>query len=217
MQILMDATNTEQRADRLVEALARIDLENGFDRSTIRYDAVEMPLALAEGRCAYEWLLRLRPDAGDELRIAVRGHHLRRWEIPRNAFDRTRSGYHAWRTALYEFHAEAVANVMTATGYPPESMQYARRLLRKQDIKKDSDAQALEDAVSLAFLELRLEDFVAQVDEEQLLRAIRRTWHKMSSAGHDLALTMRLTAAGAAAVGRALAAGDARSADAVLN
>ncbi len=145
--------------DPLATALAAVDAANAGDPSRVSWRGEELPVALAEGRSAHRWVLRLRPDAPEALQIATRGHHLRRWEIPRDAYPRTRDGYLAWRTRLYDFHSAAVADVMTDAGYAAETIAHAARLLRKQGIKVDADAQTYEDAVSLAFLEVRLAQF----------------------------------------------------------
>lgn len=193
------------RSDRLAEVLESIDRANAGDPLRVTFEGMESPAALVEGCRAHRWVQHLRPDAPDPLLIAARGHHLRRWEIPRESYPRTRESYLAWRTRLYDFHAEAVAEVMQRAGYPEETIAHAKRLLRKQGIKVDADAQTHEDAVSLAFLEVRLGPFTESVTNEQLTRALRRTWRKMSAAGHEAALTLNLEPRAAEAVRRALA------------
>ena len=43
------------------------------------------------------WARRLKPDASEELLLAVRAQHARRWSIPRADFPAGRAGYLAWR------------------------------------------------------------------------------------------------------------------------
>lgn len=191
--------------DRLTATIELIDEANLGDPVRVRFEGEERPAALVEGRRAYWWADVLRRPAPEPLLVAARGHHLRRWEIPRERYPRTREGYLAWRTALYAFHAEAVAEIMLSSGYTAEEIARAGRLLGKQRIKVDADAQSYEDAVSLAFLEVRLGPFSETVTEEQLMRALRRTWRKMSEAGRAAALSLSLAPAAAAAVRRALA------------
>lgn len=191
--------------DRLTIALAEIDAANGRDPARIVFDGAEHPLAQIEGARAHAWALRLRADADDTLQIAARGHHLRRWEVARGSYPRTRDGYLAWRTRLYDFHAEAMAELMARAGYPAEAQARVSQLVHKQALKVDADAQTYEDAVSLAFLEVRLAPFLGTVSEEQATRALRRTWLKMSPAGRAAAGTVQLEPAAAEAVRRALA------------
>ena len=177
---------------KLARALELIDGLNEGDPSIVRFEGREYPTALIEGIRACMWAQRLRDEAPEPLLIAARGHHLRRWEIPRDSYPRTREGYLAWRGRLYDFHAEAVGEVMREAGYSEEAIEQAGRLLRKQGIKSDADAQTYEDAVSLAFLEVRLPPFVSTVSDQQLSRALQQTWRKMSEAGHEAALTLDL-------------------------
>ena len=77
--------------------------------------------------------------------------------------------------------------------------------MSKRGIKTNPDVQSYEDAVSLAFLELRLAAFAPSVDDDQLMNALRRTWRKMSDAGHAAALSLELSPEATAIVQRALA------------
>ena len=61
---------------------AAIDAVNANDPRT--HDTE--PLALAQGRKAEAWVVRLDPDASVALRLAARAHHLRRWELPRSDY-----------------------------------------------------------------------------------------------------------------------------------
>ena len=93
---------------------------------------------------------------------------------------------------MYDFHARAVADVMDEVGFSTDAIADAQWLIHKKAIKVDAEGQAYEDAVGLAFLEVRLGPFMLTVSEEQLSGALRRTWEKMSEAGRTTALTLRL-------------------------
>ena len=190
---------------RLSAVTEAIDAANRADPATLRFEGEDHPRAWLEGRRARHWIDRLRPDAADPLRLAANAHHLRRWEVPRESYPRTRPGYLDWRSGLYEFHGGALGELMRAAGYPDDEIAEAARIMVKRAIKTDADVQSYEDAVSLAFLETRLMDFAPSVSDDQLMRALRRTWRKMSDAGHDAALTLDLSADAAAIVQRALA------------
>lgn len=187
---------------RLPASIAAIDEANRADPTRLSYGGQLHPTALIEGQRAHAWVEALRPDAPDALIIASRGHHLRRWIVPRERYPRTREGYHAWRTYLYSFHAEEVGEIMRANGYANNDIEQASRILHKRGIKSDADVQSYEDAVSLAFIEIRLGEFAPTVSEEQLVRALKRTWLKMSPAGRAAAGTITTSETAA----RALAA-----------
>jgi hypothetical protein len=66
----------------------------------------------------------------------------------------------------------------------------------------------LEDVICLVFLEYYLEEFAAKHDEEKLIDIIRKTWNKMSPAGHEAALRLPLSEAMLQLVTKALNTGN---------
>lgn len=188
-------STTRTMGAQLTSALSAIDSANEGDPNVVELEGVPTPLALAEGRAAFEWALRLRADsdATDALLIAARGHHIRRWESPRDAYPRDRAGYQAWRTRLYEVHAQHLSEIMRAAGYAEAEIEAMARFVHKRGIKTDPDAQTYEDAVALAFLEIQFAPFAARTPRATMVRALQRTWRKMSDAGHEAALTLPLT------------------------
>lgn len=195
---------TSSRASRLQHVLAEIDAANAHDPSRVAFGGAMRPTALLEGQRAHAWVLQIQPEASEAQQIAARAHHLRRWEVERSSYPRTREGYLAWRTYLYDFHGRAAGALMQAAGYPEETQRRVVELLQKRAVKRDPEAQTHEDAVSLAFLELRLSTFLEGVSDEQAIRALRRTWTKMSPAGREAALRLGLDDRAADAVKRAL-------------
>lgn len=196
---------------RLDAVLAAIDAANEGDPNRAGPDGRDLPLALAEGRAAHAWVTRLRPDgARDALFIAARGHHIRRWELPRDAFPRDRAGYQAWRTRLYDVHATHLAGLMRDAGYDDAEVEAVRGIVHKHGIKTDPDVQTYEDAVALAFLEIAFASFAVRTPRDTVVRALRRTWRKMSEPGREAALALPLPPDLASLVEEALAgaAGD---------
>lgn len=169
-----------------------IDVSNEFDPGRTLFEGEAHPTAQIEGRRAAAWVRELVPGASDVLLLAARAHHLRRWEVSRDSYPRTREGYHAWRGGLYDFHAHELAKLMLAAGYTEGDTDHASRILHKRGIKSDAEVQAHEDAVSLAFVELRLVSFAPTVNDEQLMRALKRTLLKMSPGGRAALESLRL-------------------------
>jgi len=77
--------------------------------------------------------------------------------------------------------------------------------VKKERIKHDPEAQALEDVSCLVFLEYELVPFAAKHPEEKLIDILRKTWAKMSPLGQREALGLQLPAQLRAMVGKALA------------
>ena len=57
----------------------------------------------------------------------------------------------------------------------------------------DPDAQTLEDALSLVFLDTQLEPLLDDLDDRQLRRALGRTWRKVSPNGRSAARSLDLS------------------------
>ena len=123
-------------------------------------------------------LARIDPDASEALRLAARCQHIERWKIPRAEYPMTRAGYQQWRTRLRDFHADRAGAILRDAGYDDATIGRVRALIRKEALKSDAEAQALEDVVALVFLESYLEDFVAThagYDEAKFVDILRKT------------------------------------------
>ncbi len=175
---------------RLVTVIGWIDEANAADPNVDVLDGVAQPRALLYGERMSAWLERVCLEPSEFLRIAARGQHIRRWEVPRDSYPATRTGYLQWRTYLYGFHADCVAALMRDAGYEQSAIDRVRSLLQKRGIKTDVEAQALEDVICLVFLENYFADFAANQDAEKLIVIVRKTWGKMSEKGHALALQL---------------------------
>ncbi len=177
---------------RLREAFAVLDSIHREDPSTDAPGPANILASLDYHERLGRWVERLAPDASAALRLAAHSQHLRRWAIPRDAYPMTRKGYREWRDALGRFHARTAAEVLARVGYDAHTVARVEQLLRKQRLRTDPEAQTLEDAACLVFLEVQLEDFSLQHTEEKLLHILRRTWKKMSPAARSLALQLEL-------------------------
>jgi hypothetical protein len=151
------------------------------------------------------WLERVESVAPPALKLAARAQHLRRWMIPRSDYPMDRLGYLKWRTTLYKFHAQEIANILRQVGYDAATIDRVATLVRKERIKTDAQAQTLEDVICLVFLENYFADFAATHEDEKVIAILRKTWKKMSDRGHELAMTLPMPPAARALVQRALA------------
>ena len=177
---------------RLRQALERIDEINRADPHRISIHGETRPKELTHAVMVSAWIERLRPDADDALRLAARGHHVRRWAIPRREYPQGRRGYLRWRQALQDLHAATLGEVMTAVGYDAAAIQRAQDLVRKKNLRRDPDAQALEDALCLVFLETQLGEFRAGQPADRMTDILQKTWRKMSAEARALAVELDL-------------------------
>ena len=139
-----------------------------------------------------EMLGRYAPDADEAVQLAVRAQHIRRWTVPRNSYPLNNEGYHQWRTGLYRLHADTAGELMRQAGYDEVMIGRVKLAVAKRGLKRNPDAQLLEDVASLVFIEHYMLGFAASkpdYDEEKWLDIIRKTWRKMSAAAHRFALS----------------------------
>ncbi|MSR22574.1 MAG: DUF4202 domain-containing protein [Gemmatimonadetes bacterium] len=188
-----------------MRAIERFDQTNAADPRTTLIGDREAPTELAYARRMTRVLDRFEPGASDALRLAVRAQHIARWNIPRSDFPLGRAGYRSWRTRLMDYHAELAGRILQEVGYREVMVERVGQLLRKRGLKRDPEAQTLEDVACLVFLEHHLEEFTAEHDDDKVVDILRKTWAKMSARGRSAALELELGPRGSAILGRALA------------
>src|SRR3954470_18572287 len=164
-------------------AIAAIDAANADDPNIVTVREITGPKEVVHAELVTEWVQRLRPEAGDALLLAARAHHLRRWTVPRSTQPAGRAGYLRWRKGLYSTQAAELGEILREVGCDEATIARAQQLVRKDGLGTDADAQALEDALCLVFLEAQLGDVAARLEPETLARVLVRTANKMSDAG----------------------------------
>jgi hypothetical protein len=184
--------------------LAAIDAANAEDPR--RVDGQPFERLYAERMSAR--LAALYPDASDLLQIAARAQHLRRWEITRGDYPEGRRGYNDWRRACRAHHARLAGEIMQANGYDAAAIAHVGTLIRKEQLKKDRESQALENVAAVVFLEHYFEDFLAKYegyDDDRVVDILGKTLCKMSPKGHAAALALPLPDRARALVAAAVA------------
>lgn len=179
---------------RLADVIAEIDAANAHDPNPIQVDGRPEPAELVYGRRMSAALERLAPEAPVHLQIAARGQHIERWRTPRKSYPEGRAGYLTWRNDLKAFHAGRLAEIMAGAGYAPDDVVRVGALVRKERLKRDPDAQMLEDVVCVVFLEHYIADFMKKTEPDKLADILAKTWRKMSEHGHAHALQLTLPA-----------------------
>lgn len=182
---------------RFLAAMAAIDGVNAGDPHHVVVDGETRPKELVHADLVSGWVGRLRPDASDLLLLAARGHHLRRWQSPRDSYPTGRAGYLRWRRDLSERQAAELGELLATAGYRPDEVDRVRAIVRKQGLGRDEDVQALEDALCLTFLELQLIELAGRTEEPKMIDILRKTMVKMSPEAICLAGTLPLGPEGA--------------------
>ena len=195
---------------RLARALAAIDAANADDPVRITVRGEERPKEVAHAELVSEWVQRLTEAPSDELLLAARAHHLRRWAIPRTSYPMGRSGYLRWRKAQHEQHATDVARILDDAGYDAATISRVQDLVRKRGLgrgadTRDPEVQVLEDALCLVFLETQLAELASRFDDDKVIGILQKTAKKMSDQGLASARDVELDADSRALLDRALA------------
>ena len=170
--------------DRVRRCMELFDAANSEDPNE---EVGGEPKELIYSRRMSAWLEKLEPNAPDEVRLAVRAQHIRRWEIPRNTYPKGRAAYLRWRKDLGRFHADTAGAIMSECGFDRETVARVQAIIRKERFKVDPWTQLLEDVACLVFLEHYFEAFAESQDEGSMVNILRRTWRKMSERGHEAA------------------------------
>jgi len=137
-----------------------------------------------------DWVRRLAPAASEELQLAARAQHLRRWTVARSSYPEGRNGYLRWREDLKKFHADTLAAILKDAGYPESSLAKTRSLLVRKNLSADAEGQTLEDAACLVFLQFESAEFAAKTEPSKMVGILRKSWKKMSPSAREHALKL---------------------------
>lgn len=184
-----------QPTQRYQAVIAAIDVANAEDPRTIEIDGVQRPYEAIYSERMLRRLEAMYPDTSEALRIAARGQHIRRFDIARSRYPEGRDGYNEWRRTCREHHAELLRQIMSRNGYTDEEIKHVAKLVKREQLKKDKESQALENVVDVVFLEHYLDEFYGKYshyDDAKIIDIIGKTLRKMSPKGHQAALALDL-------------------------
>ena len=175
--------------------LAAIDAANADDPRKCVVDGREMAFEQLYSARMNAHLTSIYVRASALLRIAAHAQHLRRWEIPRGDFPQGRHGYNDWRKRCRIHHAELVGRIMRDHGYSEAEAAHVGVLIRKEQLKKDPELQALENVAAIVFLQYYFDEFLekySSYDDAKIIDILGKTLCKMSPRGHEAALELPL-------------------------
>ncbi|HEY5649539.1 MAG TPA: DUF4202 domain-containing protein [Nitrospiria bacterium] len=171
----------------LENAIHEIDESNRQDPRMQTVGGITHPREWIFAQTVSKWVERLNPTAPESVRLAARGHTLRRWEIPRDRYPMDTAGYHEWRKDTAKHSAKWTTEILMRVSYPEEMIQAVRKLITREIPPNHPDAQLLEDADCLAFLEIKLDQYLSAWDDQKMERILHGTWRKMSPEAHQAA------------------------------
>jgi len=190
---------------RFEAACGRFDAANSLDPNLDIVEGIARPRELIYAERLTLWVLKLCPDASEELRLAARCQHICRWMVARSSYPLTRPGYLKWREDLKKFHAEKAGEILRAVGYPEETVAKVQALNLKKNFPQDPDSRVLEDALCLVFLEFQFAELAAKTTDDKMINALQKSWKKMTLAAREHAMKLSFGPKAKSLLERALA------------
>ena len=178
-------------SERFQKACERFDAMNCEDPRKEIVDGEEVPHEWIDAQRLANWVLKLNSEASESVQLAARCQHVKRWERPRSDYPEGRAGYLKWRSDLKVFHADIAEAVLRDVGYGDDIVDQVRRINLKKDLRGNADAQLMEDALCLVFLEFEFADFCERKEEDMMVRILQKTWKKMSESAKEAGLELK--------------------------
>jgi len=136
--------------NKLDTAFQLFDDYNKQDPRGFEWQGISYPQEYFFAIKLYEWVLKLNPDADEELLLASHSQHIGRWEIPRENYPEGREPYLKWRKDLALHHAAITGALMKQAGYnDDEQIERVSQIILKKRLKVDADVQTMENALCL--------------------------------------------------------------------
>ncbi|QQR81042.1 MAG: DUF4202 family protein [Deltaproteobacteria bacterium] len=113
-------------------------------------------------------------------------------------------GYHEYRYAQSKLSADFVEKKLREENFSPERLKKIRSIMMNRDVSPFPEGQVLEDALCLAFLEIKFEGYIPEWGEDKYIRILQNTLVKMSEKAKGLALTISYSPEGHTLLQKAL-------------
>lgn len=151
--------------------------------------ASDTPYAVHYHARLEHWVRHFMPEASEALWLAAWTQHIERWRCPRSDYPDGRDGYKAWRRAQTDFHVARARALFAPLGFSEALLDRMAAHHRKLFLRRDPEAQALQDAVTMVFIEDDLTRLLDAYPSEKMAGILEKTWRKLSPAGVAAAKT----------------------------
>ena len=125
--------------------LIREAIKNIIENSEIGTDP-------AHSISTHKWLLKLCPEASEELQIAALGHDIERGVNPRVG-KKNFSSYEEYKVEHMKKSAEIIGEIMKKFDYSGDSISKVQDLVGKHEVGGDKESDYLKDADSISYFE----------------------------------------------------------------
>lgn len=161
-------------------ASREIDRIHSLDPNKELVEGKEFPSELIYSNRMSEILLWFAPDASENVKLAAKCQHFRRWEIPRNKYPMDKKGYHSWRNELFAYQANEVSKVLLKFGFDKDNIEHITSMIRKAGLKISPNTQLIEDIACMVFFKYYASNFSQKHTISKVKFIVQRTLAKMS-------------------------------------
>ena len=147
---------------------------------------------LMHAKLVFKWVLKLKPDADEPLKIAALAHDIERGvtgitekDLKDNSKLEEFKREHAMRSA------KIITEMMERHGYDKETVHKVRFLVEKHEEGGDEETNLLMEADSLAFFEYNIPFKLKRDGKEKIIKKIRFMYLRLSETGKKLVKEMK--------------------------
>lgn len=203
---------------RLDKAIAAIDEINSKDPKKVPDEnGRPVPFRLLYSKWLTDWVLKLDPDASDELRILARGKTVEGWElakIRRDDYAPNTAGQRMWESDRKRWLAGRLTGVMKDAGYDEPAVKLVDDVMMGRDVPNPRDmrthdllgpfgmvnfrllqaarvVQTLGDAEALLFLDKNFSEMFDRLPANEVEAMVRKEVSGLSTPAVVAAMRMR--------------------------
>jgi hypothetical protein len=167
----------------------RKEIKRTLPKSPVKSDPKHAELVL-------KWVLKLRPDADEALKIAALSHDIDRatsgmtdgafkGKVGSEEYERFKKE-HSVRSARF------ICDLLKKYKYPDSIIKKVKHLVENHESGGDEESDILRDADSLAYLEYNIPEYLKNHGRERTINKIRHMHDRMSAEAKRLEKTIRL-------------------------
>jgi hypothetical protein len=136
---------------------------------------------LAHAKCVLKWVLKLRPDADEDLQIAALSHDIDRAVTGITEKDnKDHSKYAEFKKEHSMRSAGIIEEMMKRYGYDTPIIDKVRHLVENHEFGGDEDTSILTDADSIAYFELNIPIYIKRNGIDKTKKKIRFMYDRLS-------------------------------------
>jgi len=199
---------------QLDAAVAIIDEVNSRDPSKVPVDGVPTPYRLAYARWLTEWILRIDPNACDELLLIARGRNIEGWrlsEIRRDDYAPNTPGQRQWEMDRKMWQCNRLLQVLKEVDYSDNVISMVQDVMLQKNVPDPRDLrqydllgafgminyrtlqaacimQTMADAEALLFLDKNFEEMFNRMPADEVASRLKKELSRMSQQGVITAL-----------------------------